>query len=368
DFYGPWGEFQKSFLTQWLDAYGKLNPSWMDPMTYATGMKSPFAAPDIFSRWTEMMRDTLGKLSGQAGGGIGSTVLDRMMRAGGMFVVLNEFWMEILKDLPKLHSVRGDDAGSREIFDRWAEAYKKVFEQLMGSPVSDSADDMMKSWLNILQMHQAALGLWRDPWLKAAPQWQEYAEKWMKGDMSALAEGRSLWRDVYDETLGRVFRMPAFGLTKDQTEKIRKTYDVFIQFHMALPNFHKYFYDTGMAALNALFGKIRSLRHEEFTPDTVKEIYKMWVITNEDAYFELFKQPDFSNAMGEVLNLGLRLKKHLDGLTADWCESVSIPSNREFDSVARAVQELRRKVRSQQKAIEALQQQLETKKKGGGKE
>ena len=117
-----------------------------------------------------------------------------------------------------------------------------------------------------------------------------------------------------------------------------------------------------MEALKSLFDKIQNLKHEEFTPETVREIYKMWVATNEDAFFELFKRPDFSNAMGEVLNMGLRLKKRLDELTADWCEAMSIPSNREFDAVAKAVHDLRRKVRSQQITIEALQQQRVAKK------
>ena len=362
DFFSQWTAFQKNFFTQWTEAYGKLYQPWMDPTRYWQGMKPPFSGPDIFSRWTEMMQDTIGKAADHAGGGLGSTVLFRMMRAGNMFVVLNEFWMEIMKDLPELYSVKGDDTKSREIFDRWAAAYKKVFEQLIGSPVSETVDEMMKSWLNIVQMHQATLGLWWDPWMKAAPQWKEQAEKLMKGDWSALAEGRSLWREVYDETLGCVFRMPAFGLTKEHTEKVRKAYDAFSQFYMALPHFYQYFFKTGMAALRELFNKIQSLKYDEFTPDTVREIYKMWVTINEDAFFDLFKKPDFSNAMGEVLNLGLRLKKRLDELTADWCEAMSIPSNREFDAMAKAVQELRRKVRSQQITIEALQQQLDAQK------
>jgi hypothetical protein len=35
---------------------------------------------------------------------------------------------------------------------------------------------------------------------------------------------------VYDETLGKVFRMPAFGLTKEHTEQLRRTYDAYLQF------------------------------------------------------------------------------------------------------------------------------------------
>ncbi|UCG04822.1 MAG: hypothetical protein JSV83_12910, partial [Desulfobacterales bacterium] len=144
DFFAQWGEFQKNFLSHWTEAYGKLYQPWMDSMKYWQGMKPPFAGPDIFSKWTEMMSETIGKAADQADGGIGPTVLFRMMRAGNVFVVLNEFWMEILKDLPALYQVKGDDVQSREIFDRWAAAYKKVFEQLLGTPISGTAEEIMK--------------------------------------------------------------------------------------------------------------------------------------------------------------------------------------------------------------------------------
>jgi hypothetical protein len=63
--------------------------------------------------------------------------------------------------------------------------------------------------------------------------------------------------------------------------------------------------------------------------------------------------------MSEVLNYGLRLKKRLDELTAEWCQALSIPSNKDFDEAIMVIQELRRTVRLQQKAIEKIQQQLE---------
>jgi hypothetical protein len=259
DFFSQWGEFQKNFLGQWTEAQGRLYRTWMDSMQPGQGMKPPFAGADIFSMWTEIMGETIGKAAEGAGGGLGPTVLLRMMRAGNVFAALNEFWMEILKDLPALNKVKGDDAASRKIFERWAVAYRKVFEQVFGTPVSGTAEEAMKSWLNTVQTQQAALGLLWNPWVHAAPQFQEQAEKFMKGDWSALTAGRSLWREVYDETLGRVFRMPAFGLTKEQTEKVRQANDAFIQFWMALPRFYQYFSDTAMTALKEMFDRISSL-------------------------------------------------------------------------------------------------------------
>jgi hypothetical protein len=359
DFFSQWGEFQKNFFSQWTDSYRKMYQPWTEGMKFWQGIPGPFAPPNLFSKWAEMIQETIGKTAGQAKGGLGPEVLFRILRASNVFVIANEFWMEILKDLPELNQAKKDDVKSREIFERWVARYKKVFEQLVGSPVSDTAEDMMKSWLNIVQMNQAALGLMWNPWAQAMPQWHEQMEKFMKGDWSAAGEARSLWREVYDETLGRVFRMPAFGLSKEQIEKTRKTYDAFAKYWYSLPNFYQLFYDTGMAALKRVFDKIQNLKFEEITPDTARELYKIWWTTNEDALFHLFKRPDFSNAMGEVLSYGLKLKKRLDDLTAEWCEAVSIPSNREFEEVAKAIHDLRRKVRAQQKTIEALKQKLE---------
>lgn len=359
DVFTQWSEFQRNFFGQWADSYIKMYQPWMDAVKLWQGMGTPYAPLDLFSRWSKMLSETVGKSAEQAEEGLGPTVFYRILRASNVFVVLNEFWLEVLRDLPELYQVKEDAVKSREVFERWAQRYNKVFEQLMGSPVSATTQEIMTSWLNTVQTQQAAMGLMWTPWLQAVPQWQEQAEKFMKGDWAALTEARSLWREVYDETLGRVFIMPAFGLTKEQTERLRRTYDAFVRYWSSIPVFYQFFYKTGMEALREVFDKVQSLKFDEMKPETLREIYQIWWTTNENAYFELFKTPEFGNAMGEVLNYGLRLKKRLDELTAEWCKAMSIPSYREFDEVAMAVHELRRKVRRQQKTIEELQQKLE---------
>lgn len=358
DFLSQWAEFQKGFFNQWTNFLSKTYPPGVEAMKFWPGMKTPFAPADLFPKWSEMIRATIGEATERSEGGLGPAVLSRILRASNVFVILNEFWTEVFKGLPELYRAKGDEVKSRAIFERWVEHYKKVFEQIMGSPVSDTAQEMMTSWLNVVQNHQTAQGLMWTPWLQAMPQWREQSERFMKGDWGALSESRSLWREVYDETLGRVLRIPAFGLTKGQTERLRRTYDVSIQFYYSLSNFYQFFYDTGREALKEVFAKVQNLKFEEMTPETMREIYQIWWTTNEKAFFELFRNSDFCEAMHEALNYGLRLKKRLDELSAEWCEALSIPSNREFDEVAMVVQELRRKVRLQQKAIEELQRKL----------
>ncbi len=358
DFFSDWAEFQKNFFSSWADAYPKIYQPWAEAFKFWQGGKPSFDVVDLFSKWSQMIQETIAKGAGQAESGVGPTVFFRILRASNVFITLQEFWMEILKDLPQLSEMKGDAVKSREIFERWTERYKKVFEQMFGSPISDTGQEVLKSWLNIVQTYQTAMGLVWNPWVQAMPQWREQMERFLKGDWAAWDEVRSLWREVYDETLGRVFRMPAFGLTKEQIERVRKTYDALIQFWSSLPKFYRFFFNTGTEALRRAFDKLQNLKLEEMTTEKLHEIYRVWWTTNENAFFELFKSPEFGEAMGEVLNYGLRLKKRLDELTAEWSKAFSIPSYREFDEVALVVQELRRKVRKQEKTIEELQRKL----------
>lgn len=357
DFFSQWFEFQRGFLSQWADSFGKTPQPWTEGLRFWQGAMTPYA--DLFSAWSKMIQETIGKTAGQAEEGLGRTVLYRTLGASNVFVVLNEFWLEVLGSLPELYQAKGDADKSREIFERWVQRYNKVFEQVVGSPVSDSDQEAMTSWLNTVEMHQAATGMLWNPWMQAMPQWREQAERLMRGDWTALTPARSLWSEVYDDTLGRVFATPGFGLTKEQTERLRRTYDAFVRFWSSLPLFYQLFHRTGMEALKEVFDKVQDLKVDEMGPETLREAYRVWWTTNENAFFELFKTPEFGNAMAEVLNHGLMLKKRLDELTAEWCKTLSIPSNRDFDEVAMAIQDLRRRVRQQQKTIEELQRKLE---------
>jgi class III poly(R)-hydroxyalkanoic acid synthase PhaE subunit len=179
-------------------------------------------------------------------------------------------------------------------------------------------------------------------------------EKLLRGDWSKPQEGRSLWQELYEETLGKAFRMPALGLSREQAERVRRAFDAYFQFWNAVPGFYRFFYKTGTEALKEFFDRLSTFKAEEMTPERLREVYRLWWTTNENALFDLFKRPEFGNAMSEMLSYGMRLKKRLDELTGDWCKSLSIPSREDFDELAKAVHELRRKVRQQQKLIDAL--------------
>ena len=132
DFFSQWFEFQRGFLSQWADSFGRTPQSWTGGLGFWQGAMTPYA--DMFSAWSKMIQETIGMTAGQAEEGLGRTVLYRTLGASNVFMVLNEFWAEVLSTLPELYQAKGDADKSRQIFERWVQRYNRVFEQVVAPP------------------------------------------------------------------------------------------------------------------------------------------------------------------------------------------------------------------------------------------
>ncbi len=316
--------------------------------------------------WSTIILYLLGGNGANGGNGEGaSAIANRMIQASKVFVQLNEFWSDAIKDLPELYQVGADSEKKQEIFESWIDRYKDVLKNRPDLlPLAGQTGEIFTAWAHILQLnHKTNEPVW-NAWMEAMPQWQDQSAKLAKGDLKAIEEGFRLWQEVYDETLGRVFEMPGLGLPKQHTEKMARTYAEFTQFAAALPYFYQYLISTEIAALQEVFDEIQEQEINEATPESLKKVYNIWLTTSEKAFHTLFKRPDFCHTVGEVLNCMFRLKKQLNELTACWCEAMSIPSNRDHDNMAMAIQDLRRKVHAQQKTISALEKHINTIKTG----
>ncbi|MDA8139505.1 MAG: hypothetical protein M0036_12715 [Desulfobacteraceae bacterium] len=335
------GEAEKESEVQWADEYGPKSQQEAEPP----------------QDWQVLLNEMMAKIMAQGEEAKESAFFARLLNAGHLMSQLNQFWNSTIQDLPKLYQGNGDSAQSKEIINKWIERYKNIFKE-EESPLSQQAEEIFSFWLHMTQMSQTAHEPVWNHWLAALPQWNEQSEKLAKGDLEALDERLSLWKELYNETLGKFLRMPALGLTKQHTEKITGTFAEFAQLMSSLPYLYQYLYNTEIEAFKEVFDRIHQLDLKEMTPEAMREIYKIWLTTNEKTFHRLFKQPDFCNTMGEVLNCMFRFKKQMNDLTAKWCEAMSIPSGRDHDQMAMAIQDLRRKVHAQQKTISALQQKL----------
>ncbi|MBT8339123.1 MAG: hypothetical protein HKP58_04395 [Desulfatitalea sp.] len=320
----------------------------------------PFPSKEFLSKWRAMIESLIEKNEDLQKSGADASVVERMIGANGVFVLLNDFWHETLKEMPKLQRPEADPEKPQDIFEGWLARYNGLVEQYTDQSFSGELEQILSPWMNIVQVGQTSAGTMFNPWLESFSEWGQVSQKLSQGDLSALDQGYNLWLSSYNETLGRAFNMPAFGLTKQHAERFRRVQDEFARFTTSLPYFHHYIHQTGQAALKEVMEKVQAMKIDRPTPENIRQIYKVWLMTNEKAFFQLFQRPDFCHTTGELVHHCLRLKQQIDELTSTWCSAMSIPTNQDQDQMAMAIQLLRRKVRQQNKAIEALQQKVET--------
>lgn len=339
------------------DAQGEIEEATDGQWKEKAG-QDPLQDQETTHYWQSLLNMMITQILEHGEEGKDTAIAARLLNAGHLYNQLNRFWGTAIQDLPKLYQTDGDDSQTKEIFDRWMEDYRNIFKSEDPS-MAQQAEEIFSLWLHMTQIGQTASAQTWKHWLEALPQWNEQSEKLAKGDLKALDDRLGLWKEFYNETLGRFLGVPAMGLTKQHTEKITGTFAEFAQLLSSLPYLHQYLYNTEIKAFEEVFDQINQLNLKELTPEAMREIYKIWLTTNEKAFHRLFRRPDFCNTMGEVLNCMFRFKKQMNDLTAKWCETMSLPSGRDHDQMAMAIQDLRRKVHVQQKTITALQQKLE---------
>ncbi len=68
DFFSQWLELQRNFLSQWADSFGRMQLPWTDSLGFSQGVTTPYAG--LFSQWSKMIQETIGKTAGQAEEGL----------------------------------------------------------------------------------------------------------------------------------------------------------------------------------------------------------------------------------------------------------------------------------------------------------
>lgn len=289
-------------------------------------------------------------LPGPAGGAnLGAVVWNRVLRSSRVYMRFADFWIEFLRDLPRVRDHRNPEA----VFRRWATHYSELLDQVVGAPPREEPPTP-RPWANLLR-----------PWVSAATAWPA-----VRPSRAALGGGEgvgsgmagSLWGDVLNETLGMV--MPG-APDRSAAAHAERTREAYRRFHSALSPLYRLFCSAGVEALREFLTQVGEAGIESLATRPLREVYRMWWTANENAFVRLFALPDFGNVMNEVLARSLDLKQRTADMTADWCRQAELPSRADFDELAAAVHELRRTVRRQEHEIESLHAELAAGRRGG---
>ncbi len=316
-------------------------------------------SPEVFARlqqeWSKMAAGSMQEWMKLIPTRVGQETMQKMMDSFGVHAALLEFWQQFAPRLPA-----GQEAEQWQQFAReWLEGYARVLETYFASWLPEPLQGLVKSPLELAQMSQQNFFSFFAPWLDATGELQQKMLQAMEGDREAYPEILKTWQDAYQQSFGKLFKVPSLGMTRESMEKFNASMDAYQQYFMAMNEFSALLYRAGFEAMDSLLQRYARLAEEEQAPTTFRGFYRLWWQTNEETFLEIFKTESFSRLLGKMVNAGARFKKRYDDYLAGvLTAALPIPTNREMDSVYQAILQLKRSHREQRSQVEALQSQV----------
>lgn len=347
DLWSVWWKNQVNMTDFWKDS---LRPDKMMELFSGQGKdKNPW------QDWYKTMAENLREYMKWSPTSVGKDTYEKVLQGSDLYMKVFSFWMDLLVKMPiKL------DAGTwKESSTFWMRQYNQILDSFFALHLPEPTKELLKNLTETTETSQQVFLNFYQPWFDTSEELREKFSRSLKGDKEAYTDFLRDWREVYQETFGKVFRMPAFGLSRESFEKLTGSMDSYIHYISSVNEFYTTLYKIGYDAMEKLVRKIPELSREGMAPETFKDFYHLWWQTNEEAYLELFQTESYAKLQGEMLDSWVQFKKHYDQWLGEFFGKLPVPTYKEMDSLYKSVYQLKKGLKEQALMIKELNEKLD---------
>ncbi|MEW6351791.1 MAG: poly(R)-hydroxyalkanoic acid synthase subunit PhaE [Thermodesulfobacteriota bacterium] len=164
-------------------------------------------------------------------------------------------------------------------------------------------------------------------------------------------EALKAWTDVYEREFRQFLRIPQVGLLRTYQERINEATDRFNIFHATIAEFFSILFLPVEKSLKVMQEKLTELADDGRLPEQTREYYRMWVKVLEGHYMNLFKSPQYTQAMSKTLHAMSEFSIARRKILEDAFQSLPIPSLKEMDDLCKEMYLLKKRVRELEKQL-----------------
>ena len=274
-----------------------------------------------------------------------------------------DFWESVMKKAPSSPGAAFEKGP--DIKNRYAESLEVLLKrwQSLSSTANDPqmADTVLRA-LNTLP--EFFLTLAKTGWEASARLQKQTLDKVGKiGQKTEAYNFENLdqdlfkvWKEIYEEEFRQYFNIPQLGLMRYYQERFNRFLDQSNLLQATLSEFMFLLYLPMEKSFKVFQDRMEELSKEGNLPDKSKEYYNLWLKILEGHYMNLFKSPEYLNALRETLNQLEAFSVAKDQFLQDLLQSLPIPTNKEMDDMYKELYVLKKRVKSLEKALSATQQ------------
>ena len=157
------------------------------------------------------------------------------------------------------------------------------------------------------------------------------------------------WTDTYQKEFSQYLNIPQIGLGRLYQEKALQAMDKSNVFQAAVSEFLHVLYLPMEKSLKVMQQKISDMTDKGELEDDPKVYYRLWIQVLEGCYMELFKQPEFPDALSKTIEALNNYYRARQEVINDVLRSFSIPTQDDLDELYKEIHALKKRLRNNKK-------------------
>lgn len=353
-----WMEWQTAYAEKWLKFYQQNaeKMGWKMPELDGFATTPQELAKQTFEQWKAWLGDGASFMPKQVLDKLPNNMKPHFKNFIDSYQHFYRHWEPILN---MIKNGLYDQSVVEKYFS--TDAYHKMVNQVMGYKAVGNVSEVIE---NVNNWFEKALGAYKEEW----------------GNMNAISDN---WRKDLKEQIEKG-NLPYFEIATDLTQRMR---DHLVPFENIMAQGReteivKLMRDIQFGYVSFLMksAELQTQVHESgrfALPDIIRKYYQQYQETNElpdyqtffndyinqleESILEVLHAGDYSQLQSEVSVAGARLKSMQERLLELWFSDIPFLTRTDGDDIARETTALRKKVRSLEQRIAALEQLLENK-------
>jgi len=159
----------------------------------------------------------------------------------------------------------------------------------------------------------------------------------------------------------QMLSIPGLGYSREAQDKSKYAIKLWADYQENYQEYQSVMIRLNQEALGLMRQRIISMSKDGESIDSMRQIYDLWIESNEKIYGEYVYTKEYAELNGRLVNSMMAFKKQSHEITEDMLSEMHIPTIKSMDELERRHYELRKQVNEMRSEINNLKKQLQQK-------
>lgn len=354
-----WNKQAETMMQTWTEAQKKMWEGWFGMMQGAsTDSSTPFAFyPDMMKQWQNMATQSFEAWTGGAD--------PTAQNVARQLVASQQMMMQFMQNITKTWQAIGPKIEAGEDWQSVLRDYSNQWVQgMFGVPTG--AMSVGKDTNELFQFYMTEWQKLAQPWMMTLMQSPGNLGPLMMGGSTELAQLTKFHWDTFERTFGGITEVPGLGSNRELNAKLLRSFDSWVDMQKVSAEFQTVMSRTLGQSFEQFMTKLVGLAEKGDVIDSMQDLVNLWFETVDEAFTRMYVSEDYLDIQKRLAAAGMTNKMRQQEVLEVILGMFDLPTRSELDDAYRAMNDLRKDVRTLKKAVKDLEPAASTaaKKKG----